>query len=363
MIKKNSTIYFNSQIAINLFTAFGRGDINSVLIISLPGSGKTLLTVDFYLWVSAMCQRNWFMRNHIKLVLVSFSANVFVEQMSNSIDIGYIPINTYLAEPTPEEKRGSQKLVYLQMMCYKKFAFQVLTIIKEEHYNAYKRTNRRRDPIKVILEAQEKGYIKINMDAVHEFDNSILVFDEGHKLQNGEYINFYGDVAFILKHFALGVYIVFVSATVFNSKATELAAIQSLLLDDPLPFEECFDENGELIADYEEKIMTRFNDRIIYSGKIDERYTPKHIFMGEIMHATIGGKLYTIDPTRKYVKLQMSDAMKKHHFATQHMQLDALLFTAEVTPGQMVYNRETMRHAMMHNMVELNQMGLFPCLE
>lgn len=343
MIKKYSTTFFTNQIAMELFTNIGSDGNRSILILGKPGSGKTLAVIKLYMYIASMIQIQKIRQNFLRLVLVSYSPNVFVNQMSNTVDIGFIPLNVQLNEPTPDEKRTSQKYIQYSSIGYKQLSSRILTVHKEMEYDNYIHQNNKRDPMVVLNEAEEKGYVTINYAAIHEYDNSLLVLDESQYLQSGD-PNRQGYAVAAVVRYGLNVSIVLVTATPFGSKKRELAFIQYLICKDPLPYEECF-KNGDLIDDYDVKIIPRFKDIVLYSGELDKQYAPETVYAGEKLYVTHGNERHYLDPKRNYVMLDMPPDMEEHHNKVNHMQADALLLTIKINDELTVYNRETMKEA------------------
>ena len=148
--------------AVEFFTDFGSNKQNAKMIINEPGTGKTLSVVRFYLHLATFIQHKRIKQNYIRLILVSYSHTVFINQLSESSDIGYLSMNTHLTQPTREEKRSSTKLMPFNIMGFKKLASKILNIHDERAFMQYVRDNREINPVDILLEAQHLGYITIN---------------------------------------------------------------------------------------------------------------------------------------------------------------------------------------------------------
>ena len=185
---------------------------------------------------------------------------------------------------------------------------------------------------------------------------SVVVVDEGQRLQNSSWINHYRYALICIRDLT-NAFFIYISAPILNSKNTELAFVQRLL-NNYYPYEKCFTADGKLIPTWRTDIISRFNGAVFYSGTPDLRYTPQQIYVGgRLKFNALDGKTYIIDKDRKYYFVKMSQTMAEYHkIVLPQMQYAAHLFLIKVA-DKFIYTKEDMRW-LMSNKQLLHEIGL-----
>lgn len=355
VLQYHSITLFKSQKAIEILVDFITANKNRCIFnINDPGTGKTISIITFIFRLNELIMLRRI--EPMRVCLLSFARTVFVNDLIRSPDFNYIPISAHLAGLTQDEKKAVGKNMYFDAYGYRQFASRVLEITNEGLFNQYIIDNSRTDPMTVLNHLSNLGIVKINREFVKKFNNTVVVVDEGQRLQNSSWINHYGYALICIRDLT-NAFFIYISATILNSKNTELAFVQRLL-NNYYPYEKCFTADGKLIPTWRTDIISRFNGAVFYSGTPDLRYTPQQIYVGgRLKFNALDGKTYIIDKDRKYYFVKMSQTMAEYHkIVLPQMQYAAHLFLIKVA-DKFIYTKEDMRW-LMSNKQLLHEIGL-----
>ena len=355
VLQYHSITLFKSQKAIEILVDFVTTSKNRCIFnINDPGTGKTISIITFIFRLNELIMMRRI--EPMRVCLLSFARTVFVNDLIRSPDFNYIPISAHLAELTQDEKRAVGKNMYFDAYGYRQFASRVLEITNEGLFNQYIIDNSRTDPMVVLKHLGDLGIVKINQEFVKKFNNTVVVVDEGQRLQNSSWINHYGYALICIRDLT-NAFFIYISATILNSKNTELAFVQRLL-NNYYPYEKCFTADGKLIPTWRTDIISRFDGVVFYSGAPDLRYTPQQVYVGgKLKFNALDGKVYVIDNHRKYYFVKMSKTMAEYHkIVLPQMQYAAHLFLIKIA-DKFIYTKEDMRW-LMSNKQSLHEIGL-----
>ena len=224
VLQYHSITLFKSQKAIEILVDFVTTSKNRCIFnINDPGTGKTISIITFIFRLNELIMMRRI--EPMRVCLLSFARTVFVNDLIRSPDFNYIPISAHLAELMQDEKRAVGKNMYFDAYGYRQFASRVLEITNEGLFNQYIIDNSRTDPMVVLKHLGDLGIVKINKEFVKKFNNTVVVVDEGQRLQNSSWINHYGYALICIRDLT-NAFFIYISATILNSKNTELAFVQ-----------------------------------------------------------------------------------------------------------------------------------------
>ena len=232
--------------------------------------------------IYAFIHKQKFDGDKIKLYLVSYTTDVVHDQMSKYVEIGYNSINNYHMVKTTDsegELHSSSTFISFASLGYKTLAGRIIEVLNVDMFNQFIIEYKTIDPIKMLFMAVEKKIIIIRWDIVQQFNNSILVVDESHKMQNPGYVNKNGLAILIIRKFTKN-YLIYISASILNGDINELPFVQTCILDRPYPYEKCFDKDGDITSNWRTEIMPLFEGYVVYSGKLSSINIPDHEYMG-----------------------------------------------------------------------------------
>lgn len=137
-----------------------------------------------------------------------------------------------------------------------------------------------------INEMLNKGYVKINENAINMLRNSMLIFDEIHKVYNAMTMNNWGFAIELILRKMRDVRVVFLSATPITHSPTEIVELLKLLNSDNNkvvpPKHELFD-NHTLRKGAEKKIANLCTGRISFIKDSNPNFYAERVFHGEYL--------------------------------------------------------------------------------
>lgn len=229
ILQYQSIALFKSQKAIEILIDFITANkYRCIFNINDPGTGKTISIITFIFRLNELIMLKRI--EPLRVCLLSFARTVFINDLIRSPDFNYIPISAHLTGLTQDEKKTIGKNMYFDSYGYRQFASRVLEITNEVLFNQYIIDNARTDPMEVLNHLSKIGIVKINHDFVKKINNTVVIVDEGQRLQNSSWINHYGYALICIRDLT-NAFFIYISATILNSKNTELAFVQRLLND------------------------------------------------------------------------------------------------------------------------------------
>lgn len=185
---------------------------------------------------------------------------------------------------------------FFEFIGYKKL-FNMIFLVKDSKINI---TNMNE---KEIDDAIQKDKIKLNIELLKRFKNSIIICDEIHNTYNSLEKNNWGiAIQYILNHHP-SIRAVFLSATPINNSPTEIVDLLNLLLPkthfpEPLDKSDFFDGDKKLKIGAIDKIEKLSKGRFSYLRDINPKFFPTKTFIGE----NIKGASYL-----KFIRCPMSE--------------------------------------------------------
>ena len=310
-IQNTALNLFKSQHALKLYGEIGNSCNSAIMLTNPPGTGKTLNAVWGMMEIFASMHRSKFGASKMKVALISYTTNVVHDEMRKYVEIGYNSINNFHLTKHAQgddETRGTQTFMDFDSYGYKTYASRIIEVMDIERFNQTVMDNKTMDPIKMLFKAVDDKIIIIRWDIIQLYNNSILIIDESHGLQNPGYTNKNGLTILLVRTFTRN-YLIYISASIFNGDISELAYVQRLILDRPYPYEKCFTPEGNIIPDWRTKIIPLFKGYVIFSGNPDSINIPKHEYVGNNV-ALRGNELFKhIEPEYNFYFVPLTQDM------------------------------------------------------
>ena len=317
IINKMGLNVFPSQKAMELFVSIGDMERTAAMIISTPGSGKTMTTIKFIThMLRLMIQQKYKQR---RIVFITYTYIVFEQQLRMSIETGYTPMSYILNNDGASSGipiSAQQSNMDFDSTGYKRLASRILNVHDMKNFEAYIVDNSNVDPIEMIRNAESEGLVTINWPEVHKFRDTFIITDEAHKTQNYTYVNKIGIILLLIKKFT-NCFLIYISASVITGNINELKYVQYLILDKYLPYNQCIGPDGNIISDWREKIVPLFKGYVYFSGVSDSSYTPSHEYIEYGPRVISELKKKDVGDDYKFYALEMTDQMKRYVMNTK----------------------------------------------
>lgn len=167
---------------------------------------------------------------------------------------------------------------FYEFIGYKKLV-NMLFIINDEKLNLSKMTEEQ------IKKNIELGHIKLNIDLMNRFKNSLIICDEIHNVYNSLNKNNWGIAIQYILDYDESIRAVFMSATPINNKPSEIIDLLNFLLPSKfypkLAKSDYFTKDNELKPDALKKISELCKGRISYLKDSNPKHYPSRNFIGE----------------------------------------------------------------------------------
>lgn len=272
-------------------------DMDKILLNLDPGMGKTMTSL-------LLALNKFSSGNYRQIVILSFHEDVFYDELLFKEYLGMV---TKTKRAYYENLKATDPEMYSkQRGLFKKEVHKTFTFMG---YGSFfnKTLLGYGDSIEPdtneILNKIETGEYRVNNMFLRTMEDTIFVCDECHVLYNSEETNTHGAGILIADRFLKNKAFIFMTATLFNSSPSELAALANLLKDHKELFSRSDFFKGHEVRDgVSLKPLYSAIKGKIYYDVVDKHYFPPLKFHGK--------KIKGI-PYFKFVTVKMSDEHKK----------------------------------------------------